>query len=67
LSLDSDNDGHLSRPQLVEAVQMVGLVPRDSLIRKYMLAGNAFLKSKSENFEIESEKSGPNHFSYMFQ
>ena len=29
---------------------MVGLVPRDSLIRKYMLAGNAFLKSKTENF-----------------
>jgi Ca2+-binding EF-hand superfamily protein len=41
LSLDSDNDDLLTRPQLVEAIRLAGLNPRDALIRKYSSAMSA--------------------------
>jgi hypothetical protein len=38
LSLDHDNDDLLTRPQLIEAIRLTGLNPRDQLIRKYAAA-----------------------------
>lgn len=56
LALDTDNDDFLTRPQLLEAVQMVGLKPTDTLFRKYMLAGNAFLNPQTIQATQEGRK-----------
>ena len=54
LSLDSDNDDLLTRPQLVEAIQLSGLQPRDSLIKKYAAAMSES-GSETNSFSLTQE------------
>ena len=35
ISLDNDNDGFLNRSQLIQAMNCIGLLPREPLIKKY--------------------------------
>lgn len=54
LSLDSDNDDLLTRPQLIEAIQLSGLQPRDTLIKKYAAAMSES-GSETNSFSLTQE------------